>query len=51
MEEMVEDLDQGDVAETVQKFFDQSEECPPAKKSRLSIHEVGDVNFLFSFFL
>ncbi|XP_033641965.1 DNA ligase 3-like [Asterias rubens] len=42
LEEMVEDLDQGDVAETVQKFFDQSEECPPAKKSRLSIHEVDD---------
>ncbi|XP_038060939.1 DNA ligase 3-like [Patiria miniata] len=42
LEEMVTDLDQGDVAETVQKFFVESTVCPPSKKSSLSIHEVDD---------
>ncbi|XP_022085530.1 DNA ligase 3-like [Acanthaster planci] len=42
LEEMVTDLDQGDVAETVQKFFSESAVFPPAKKSTLSIHEVDD---------
>lgn len=44
MEDMVEDLEKGDVAETVQTFFEQSTKCPPAAKSKLTIQEVD--NFL-----
>ena len=40
LEEMVEDLEQGDVAETVRVFFEQSKAVLPAKKSNLSIQDV-----------
>ena len=41
-EEMVEDLSEGDVAETVGKFFEQSTKVKPPKKSTLSLYEVDD---------
>ncbi|KAM9613644.1 DNA ligase 3 isoform 2-T2 [Morphnus guianensis] len=41
-EEMVRDLEQGDVSETVRLFFEQSKSCPPAAKSLLTIQEVDD---------
>lgn len=43
LEEMIEDLEQGDVAETVRKFFEQSTILPPIKKSFLSIQEVDEL--------
>uniref|UniRef100_A0A1B6ENC4 DNA ligase n=1 Tax=Cuerna arida TaxID=1464854 RepID=A0A1B6ENC4_9HEMI len=39
-EEMLEDLEQGDVAETVRVFFEQSKSVKPAKKSLLTLLEV-----------
>lgn len=42
-EEMVRDLEQGDVSETVRIFFDESKTFPPAAKSLLTIHEVDDL--------
>ena len=39
--DMVENLEQGDVAETVKIFFEKSHNCPPQKKSVLSIQEVS----------
>ncbi|NXD69143.1 DNLI3 ligase, partial [Eolophus roseicapillus] len=41
-EEMVRDLEQGDVSETVRLFFEQSKCCPPAAKSLLTIQEVDE---------
>ncbi|NXS47973.1 DNLI3 ligase, partial [Balaeniceps rex] len=41
-EEMVRDLEQGDVSETVRLFFEQSKSCPPAAKSFLTIQEVDE---------
>nr|XP_028563139.1 DNA ligase 3 [Podarcis muralis]XP_028563140.1 DNA ligase 3 [Podarcis muralis]XP_028563141.1 DNA ligase 3 [Podarcis muralis]XP_028563142.1 DNA ligase 3 [Podarcis muralis]XP_028563143.1 DNA ligase 3 [Podarcis muralis] len=41
-EDMVRDLEQGDVSETVRIFFEQSKSCPPAAKSLLTIQEVDD---------
>ncbi|XP_042298572.1 DNA ligase 3 [Sceloporus undulatus] len=41
-EDMVRDLEQGDVSETVRIFFEQSRSCPPAAKSLLTIQEVDD---------
>ncbi|NWZ48939.1 DNLI3 ligase, partial [Haliaeetus albicilla] len=41
-EEMVRDLEQGDVSETIRLFFEQSKSCPPAAKSLLTIQEVDD---------
>ncbi|NXO03984.1 DNLI3 ligase, partial [Rhinopomastus cyanomelas] len=41
-EEMVRDLEQGDVSETVRIFFEQSKSCPPAAKSLLTIQEVDE---------
>ncbi|NXO92380.1 DNLI3 ligase, partial [Certhia brachydactyla] len=41
-EEMVRDLEQGDVSETVRIFFEQSKTCPPAAKSLLTIQEVDE---------
>jgi len=41
-EEMLEDLESGDVAETVAKFFEESINVKPATKSKLSIHDVDD---------
>ncbi|XP_060578412.1 DNA ligase 3-like, partial [Ruditapes philippinarum] len=38
---MLEDLDQGDVAETVKVFFEQSKVLPPQKKCALTIQEVN----------
>lgn len=40
LEEMQEDLEQGDVAETVKSFYEKSTSCPPQKKSILSIQQV-----------
>lgn len=38
---MIEDLEQGDVAETIRKFFeDESSILPPVKKSNLSIQDI-----------
>ncbi|XP_071147828.1 DNA ligase 3-like [Mytilus edulis] len=42
LEEMVEDLNQGDVAETVRIFFEQSDTLQPQKKSTLSLKEVDE---------
>ncbi|XP_066432329.1 DNA ligase 3 [Eleutherodactylus coqui] len=42
-EEMVRDLEQGDVSETVRIFFEESKTFPPAAKSLLTIHEVDDM--------
>uniref|UniRef100_K7G6X8 DNA ligase n=1 Tax=Pelodiscus sinensis TaxID=13735 RepID=K7G6X8_PELSI len=41
-EEMVRDLEQGDVSETVRLFFEESKSCPPAAKSLLTIQEVDE---------
>ncbi|NWW80835.1 DNLI3 ligase, partial [Climacteris rufus] len=41
-EEMIRDLEQGDVSETVRIFFEQSKTCPPAAKSLLTIQEVDE---------
>lgn len=41
-EDMVRDLEQGDVSETVRIFFDESKSFPPAAKSVLTIQEVDD---------
>ncbi|KAH0809151.1 hypothetical protein GEV33_013639 [Tenebrio molitor] len=38
----MEHLDQGDVGQTIQYFFEQNKEFKPAKKSTLTIHEVDD---------
>ncbi|KAK7093638.1 hypothetical protein V1264_007347 [Littorina saxatilis] len=40
LQEMVEDLDQGDVAETIKVAFEKSKLLMPAKKSTLSLQEV-----------
>lgn len=45
LDEMVEDLEQGDAAETVRVFFEQSRACPPQTKSTLSIQEVSCIIF------
>ena len=37
---MVEDLEQGDAAETVRKYFDHSKVFLPQKKSTLTLQEV-----------
>lgn len=42
-EEMVRDLEQGDVSETVRIFFEESKSFPPAAKSLLTLHEVDDM--------
>ncbi|KAJ0061914.1 hypothetical protein NL108_013789, partial [Boleophthalmus pectinirostris] len=39
-EEMVRDLEQGDVSETVRMFFEDSKSFPPAAKSLLTLQEV-----------
>ncbi|KAL0192598.1 hypothetical protein M9458_010894, partial [Cirrhinus mrigala] len=39
-DEMVRDLEQGDVSETVRMFFEDSKSFPPAAKSLLTIQEV-----------
>lgn len=39
-DEMIEDLEQGDVAETISKYFETSKKIKPAKKSLLTIQEV-----------
>ena len=38
---MLEDLEQGDVAETVRVFFEKSKHLQPAKKSNLTIQDVS----------
>lgn len=39
-EEMLEHLEQGDLAETISVFFEESQVCPPTKKSMLSLQEL-----------
>ena len=39
-EEMVDDLSEGDVAETIGKFYEQSKTVTPPKKSELGLHQV-----------
>ena len=39
-EEMVDDLSEGDVAETIGKFYEQSKTVVPPKKSELGLHQV-----------
>uniref|UniRef100_A0A6I8N729 DNA ligase n=1 Tax=Ornithorhynchus anatinus TaxID=9258 RepID=A0A6I8N729_ORNAN len=41
-EDMVRDLEQGDVSETVRIFFEQSRSFPPAAKSLLTLQEVDE---------
>ena len=41
LKEMLEDLDQGDVAETVRIFFEASKILGPQKKANLSIQDVS----------
>jgi len=40
LDEMIEDLEQGDVAETIALFFDKSNNVKAQKKSTLSLQEV-----------
>ena len=51
-EDMLEDLEAGDVAETVTKFFESSEKVSPASKATLSVHDVDEfldkVRYLFN---
>ncbi|NWX05198.1 DNLI3 ligase, partial [Caloenas nicobarica] len=47
-EEMVRDLEQGDVSETIRLFFEQSKTCPPAAKSLLTVQEVDEFLFQLS---
>ncbi|XP_072174612.1 DNA ligase 3-like, partial [Diadema setosum] len=42
LDEMVTDLEQGDVSETVRKFFELSKHQPPQKKSSLTIYDVDE---------
>lgn len=39
-EEMVDDLSEGDVAETIAKFYERSRVVTPPKKSTLGLHQV-----------
>ena len=39
-EEMLDDLSEGDVAETIAKFYEQSRLVTPLKKSTLGLHQV-----------
>lgn len=41
-EEMLEDLEQGDIGETIQNFFEKSTKISPAKKSFLTLQQVDD---------
>ncbi|XP_024119769.1 DNA ligase 3 [Oryzias melastigma] len=41
-EDMVRDLEQGDVSETVRMFFEESKSFPPASKSLLTLQEVDE---------
>uniref|UniRef100_A0A4X2LDQ5 DNA ligase n=1 Tax=Vombatus ursinus TaxID=29139 RepID=A0A4X2LDQ5_VOMUR len=41
-DDMIRDLEQGDVSETVRVFFEQSRSFPPAAKSLLTIQEVDE---------
>ncbi|XP_063237948.1 DNA ligase 3 isoform X2 [Bacillus rossius redtenbacheri] len=41
-DEMLEDLEKGDVAETVSTFFEKSKHCQPVKKSALTLYEVDE---------
>lgn len=41
-EEMIEDLEQGDVAETIGKFYEESSAVKAPKKSDLTIHDIDN---------
>ena len=41
-EEMVDDLENGDVAETVATFFEEKSSVKPPKKSNLTVHDIDD---------
>ena len=40
MDDMIEDLENGDVAETAKTYFEQSTSCHPAKTSTLTLNDV-----------
>uniref|UniRef100_T1IZP4 DNA ligase n=1 Tax=Strigamia maritima TaxID=126957 RepID=T1IZP4_STRMM len=40
LEEMIEDLEDGDAAETIKTFYEKSTLCPPIKKSTLTLQEI-----------
>ncbi|XP_071445716.1 DNA ligase 3 isoform X2 [Hetaerina americana] len=42
MDDMLEDLEKGDVSETIRVFFEESTKCPPAKKSKVTMQEVDE---------
>ena len=42
LEEMMEDLEKGDISETIAEFYESSSTVRPPKKSSLTIHEVDD---------
>jgi len=42
VEDMMEDLEQGDVSETVFKYFQLNKVSPPIKKSSLTVHDVDE---------
>ena len=41
-EEMIDDLEQGDVAETIGKFYSESSVVKPPKKSGLTVHDIDN---------
>ena len=41
-EEMIDDLEQGDVAETIGKFYSESSVVKPPKKSDLTVHDIDN---------
>ena len=41
-EEMIDDLEQGDIAETIGKFYGESLDVKPPKKSDLTIHDIDN---------
>ncbi|XP_046390611.1 DNA ligase 3 [Ischnura elegans] len=42
MDDMLEDLEKGDVSETIREFFEESTKCPPAKKSKVTMQDVDE---------
>lgn len=47
-EDMLEDLEQGDIAETIRVFFEQSEICESLKKSKLTMQDVDKILTMLS---
>ena len=49
--EMLEDLEQGDVAQTIKTFFEKSVKIKPSKSSDLTLQEVLNFNFYKNIYL